>query len=111
MKVMQEDVAMKAMTKAIMESEKRVGCLESEKQWPLQTNEGVLQRSSLTRILPSKAKKTLVDSLHKEVIGIAVKVDDAIDKWCEKELSELTRYGEQYERSGRTVGRLGWREV
>lgn len=41
---MQKDVANKAMIRAIVELEKRVECLESEKGLPLQTNEGVLQQ-------------------------------------------------------------------
>lgn len=86
------------MTKAIVELEKLVACLESEKRLRLQTNEKVLQRSSLTTMLPSGARNSLVNSVSSEVSGIAVKVGHAIRKWCKNEFLELKNYAEQNKR-------------
>lgn len=107
LEVMQKDVAMKPMTKDIVESEKQVECWGSKKELLLQTNEKVLQCLRLTRMLVSKAKKSLVDSVPHEVIGIAVKVEDAFHKWCETELFELTHQGKQTVRDWTNRGETG----
>lgn len=96
-KMIQQNVTMTAMTKVIVELKKRADCLENEKELLLKTNEEVLQRSRLSKMLASEAKKSLVDILPNEVFGVAGKIENAIHKWNGKELSAFMHYGEQNE--------------
>lgn len=52
MKVMQKNVVVKAKSRIVVELEKRVDYIGTEKGFPLQTNEEILQPSTLTRMHP-----------------------------------------------------------
>lgn len=54
--VVQREVAIRAMTKTVLQLEKRVVCIEAKKQMLLQVNEELLLGSSLTMNHPSEKK-------------------------------------------------------
>lgn len=89
LKVVQKEVAMKPLTKTTLKLEESGKSLETEKWMLLNANEYVLSQSSLKRSLLHGDKKTLVDKVSNDFICIAVKVEDAIPKWCGIEVAEL----------------------
>lgn len=97
--VMHKGVVLMATTKRILEQEKTVEFLESDETIMLEPNEKMVQRSCLTRILPSGENRTLLNNVHNWFIGLAVKVKGAIHTWCTKEVSELRQYDHGIERS------------
>lgn len=102
---MQKKEEVKAMTKAIVELKEPVKSLETEKNLLWQTNKGMLQQSSSTRVHRRREKKTMINSLPNAFIGIAVQEEDAIHRWYSKEVSDLMLYKEGKEWSSKTPGR------
>lgn len=84
---------MEAITRSSMELEKRVKSLEAEKNFLLQPNEKLWQRSCSTGIHPSGEKKTLIGLVLNELAGIDTQVKDTIHLWCRNEVYELRQYG------------------
>lgn len=78
--VMEKDVAMNTMAKKILELEKVVEYVKTEKRTPYQKNQERLQRSISTRRNSSGEIKILVGSVSKELIAIEVKMEDGIPR-------------------------------
>lgn len=91
---MQKYLVFKAIARTILEVEKRVEYLENEKGFLLQMDEEKLQRSFQAKSYLSGRKKALIKIVSNAFIGIAAEVDDAIQKWYSKEMSELREYKE-----------------
>lgn len=83
---------MKALTSALLTWEKQVMSLRSEHRLFLQINKNIFQLLRLLREVLGGEKEPLVVRIRNGLIGIAVKNENAVHKWCEKEVSELPHY-------------------
>lgn len=86
------------MTSTIQASEQRVEFYESKERLLQQANEEILQRSMLLQKIQC-TKSSLVGGLPKKFIGIAVRPEDTIHKWCEKEVLELAHFKKLIQRN------------
>lgn len=70
----------------------------------------MLQRSGSMRSHLSEEIKTLINSVPKELNGIAVQLEDAIHMWCSLEDSEIRQNEEEdeweWKNQGETVVKL-----
>lgn len=65
----------------------------------------MLQLWSWKRNRLSRERKTFVDSVPDEVIGIAVKMEDEIHGCCNKEVLEMSQYREEIEQNWKNRGK------
>lgn len=85
------------MTITVVSLENRVELLQSENRLLPQTKENIPQRSRLSPKIPGAAEKSLVKSIPNKFIKIAVKVEDAINTYCKKEVLVLAYYEKHIE--------------
>lgn len=96
MKLTQREVTIRATVSTTVALEKLVESLESKNSLLRQTNEELFQHPLLLRKISSGAKVSLVHSAPNEFGRAAVKNENAVHMWCEREVLELAHYEKHF---------------